>query len=138
MDALNEKMGLRLYPTCGRWRMYTTLLPLGKLPPSSSEVRDAPEEAEAVGPGAVLTITVPKELARESEPSGVAETSESLNPNAPQKTAKSAGDAQALHAEEPALLVEPLQAVPFGEGSEDLEVTSAQLSKEGAKTKPKK
>ena len=67
--------------------------------PSSSEVRDAPEEAEAAGPGAVLAITVP---------------------------------------EEPTLLIEPLKAIPLGEGSEDLEVASAQLSKEGAKTKPKK
>ena len=42
------------------------------------------------------------------------------------------------HAEEPALLIEPLKAIPLGEGSEDLEVASIQLSKEGAKTKPKK
>ena len=28
-----SKLGLRPHPTCGRWRMYTTLLPLGKLPP---------------------------------------------------------------------------------------------------------
>ena len=51
--------------------------------PSSSEVRDTPEEAEATDPGAVLVITVPKESARESEPSGTAETSEGLNPDAP-------------------------------------------------------
>ena len=28
-----SKLGLRLHSTCGRWRMYTTFLPLGKLPP---------------------------------------------------------------------------------------------------------
>ena len=105
---------------------------------SSSKVRDSPEEAEAAGLGAVLAITAPEEPARESEPSRAAEMSEGLNPNAPQKTVESSGDAQAPHAEEPALLVEPLQAVPFGKGSKDLEITSAQLSKEGAKTKPKK
>ena len=92
--------------------------------PSNSEVKDAPEEAEASGPGAVLAITVPEELARESEPSGATKTSKGLNPNAPQKTVESIGDAQAPHADEPALLVEPLQAIPFGEGSKDLEVTS--------------
>ena len=104
--------------------------------PSSSG--DVPEEAEAAGPGVVLSITAPKEPARESEPSGAVETSKGLNPDAPQKTAEFTGDAQAPHAEEPALLVEPLQAIPPCEGSEDLEVASAQLSKEGAKTKPKK
>ena len=51
--------------------------------PSNSKVRDAPEEAKATGPGAVLAITVPEEPARESEPSRVVETSEGLNPDAP-------------------------------------------------------
>ena len=51
--------------------------------PSSSEVRDAPEEAEAAGPGAVLAITAPKKPARESEPSEAKKTSEGLNPDAP-------------------------------------------------------
>ena len=36
--------------------------------PSSFEVRDASEEAEAVGPGAVLAITSPNEPYKESEP----------------------------------------------------------------------
>ena len=53
------------------------------------------------------------------------ETSEGLNPDAPKKTVESTGDTQAPHAEEPALLVEPLQAVPLDEGSKDLNVTSA-------------
>ena len=106
--------------------------------PSSSKVRDAPKEAEVAGPGVILAITAPEEPARESKPSGAVETSEGLNPDAPQKTAESIGDAQAPHAEESAFLVEPLQAVPPSKGSKDFEIASAQLSKEGAKTKPKK
>ena len=51
--------------------------------PSSSKVRDAPEEAKAAGLGAILAITVPEEPAKESEPSRVAETSEGLNSDAP-------------------------------------------------------
>ena len=51
--------------------------------PSSSEVRDAPEEAKATGPGVILAITVLKEPTRESEPSRAAKTSEGLNPDAP-------------------------------------------------------
>ena len=122
------------------WKVENVYYPpaIREAAPSSSEVRDALEEAEATGPGVVLAIIVPKEPTRESEPSGAAETSESLNPNAPQKTAESTGSARAPHAGEPTLLVEPLQAIPLGEGSEDLKVASAQLSKEGAKTKPKK
>ena len=108
--------------------MYTT----------SSEVRDAPEEAEVAGSRVVLAITSPEEPAKESEPSGVAETGEDQNPDAPQKTVESTSDAQASHVEEPALLVEPFQAVPLGEGSKDLEISPAQLSEGGAKTKPKK
>ena len=100
---------------------------------SSSEARDAPEEAKAARLEAVLAITAPNEPARESEPFWAAETSEGLNPEAPRRL-------QSLqpHAEELALLVEPLQVVPPGEGCKDLETTSTQLSKEGIKTKPKK
>ena len=92
------------------WKVENVYYPpaIREAAPSSSEVKDAPEEAKAAGPGAVLAITAPKESARESEPSGAAETSEGLNPDAPQKTAESTGDAQAPYAEEPAFLVEPL------------------------------
>ena len=76
--------------------------------PSNTKVRDAPEEAEAAGPGAIFAIIVPKEPARESKPSGATESSEGLNPDAPQKTTESTGDAQAPYAEELAFLVEPL------------------------------
>ena len=106
--------------------------------PSSSEARDVPEEAEAARFEVVMTTTTPDEPAKESEPSGVAETSESLNPEAPQKAAKSTVEAQTTHVEEPAFHVEPLQAVPLGEGCKDLETTSTQLIEEGTKAKPKK
>ena len=88
------------------WKVENVYYPpaIREAAPSSSEVRDAPEEVEAGGPGVVLAITAPKEPARESEPSGAVETSKGLNPDAPQKTAEFTGDAQAPHAEEPALL----------------------------------
>ena len=133
-----SKLGLRLHLTCGRWRMYTTLLPSEKLPPSNSEARDVLEEAEAAGLEAVVATIAPDEPARESELSGVVEISSGLSSEAPQKTVESIADAQAPHAEEPALLVEPLQTVPPGEGSKHPEIASTQLSKEGIKTKSKK
>ena len=52
---------------------------------SSSEARDAPEEAKAARLEAVLAITAPNEPARESEPFWAAETSEGLNPEAPRR-----------------------------------------------------
>ena len=105
---------------------------------SNFEAKDAPEKAEAVGLEAALAITAPDEPARESELSGAAETNEGLNPEAPQKTAGSTADTQALHAEESALLVDPLQIVPPNEGSKDPKTVSTQLSKERIKTKLKK
>ena len=95
-------------------------------PPPSSEVRDAPEKVKAVGPGVALAITSSKEPAKESDPSGAAETNEGQNPDAPQKTVRSTGDAPI--AEGPILFVEPLQSVPLSEGSKDLETSPAQLS----------
>ena len=51
-------------------------LAIREVAPSSSEVRDAREEAEVAGSGAVLAITVLEELAKESEPFEAVETSE--------------------------------------------------------------
>ena len=56
----------------------------------------------------------------------------------PQKTAESTANAQAPHAEESALPVEPLQIIPPSEGSKDPKTVSTQLSKEGIKIKLKK
>ena len=77
-------------------------------PPPNSEVRDALEEVDAAGPGAALAINSSKELAKESDPSGAAETNEGQNPDAPQETIRSISDAPISHAEGPVLLVEPL------------------------------
>ena len=122
------------------WKVEHVYYPptIKEVAPSSSKVRDAPEEAEVARFGVILAITSPEEPAKESEPSGAAETGEGQNPDAPQKTVESTSDAQASHAEEPTLLFEALQAVPLDEGSKDLEISPAQLSEGGAKTKPKK
>ena len=106
--------------------------------PSSSEARDIPEEAKATGLEVAVATTAPDEPAKESEPSGAAEASESLNPEVPQKVAESTVEVQATYTEEPTLLVEPLQAVSLGKGCKDLETTSIQLSKEGTMAKSKK
>ena len=122
------------------WKVENVYYPptIRETAPSSSEAKDAPEEAEANGIEATLAITAPDEPTRESELSGATETNEGLNLEVPQKTAESTVYAQALRVEESALLVEPLQTVHPSKGSKDPETASTQLSKEGIKTKPKK
>ena len=105
--------------------------------PPSSEVRDAPKEVETTGPGVALALTSSKEPAKESDHSGVAETNEGQNPDAPQETIGSTGDALVSLTEGPVLFVKPLQSVPLGEGSKDLETSPAQLSKVGAEATSK-
>ena len=104
---------------------------------SSSEVGGVPKEAEAAGTVVATATTAPDEPAKESEPSGAAETGEGLSLEAPLRAVESMVEAQAPHIEEPAFLVEPLQVVPLGEGSKDLEITSTRLSEDGDKTKSK-
>ena len=74
-----------------------------------------------------MATTSPEEPAKESEPSGAIGADESQNTDAPQKTVEPASDAPISPTEGPALLVEPLQAVPLGEGSKDLETSPTQL-----------
>ena len=76
--------------------------------PSSSEVGGVSEEAKATGTVVSAATTAPDEPANESEPFGVAEIGEGLSLEAPLRAVESTAEAQALHAEEPALLVEPL------------------------------
>ena len=56
----------------------------------------------------VAATIAPYELAKESEPSGAAETSEGLSLEAPLRAVESTVEAQAPYAMELALLVEPL------------------------------
>ena len=104
---------------------------------SSFEVGGVPEEAEAAGIVVATATTAPDEPAKESEPSGAAETGEGLSLETPLRAVESTIEAQAPHAEEPTLLIEPLQVVPLGKGSKDLEITSARLFEDGDKTKSK-
>ena len=109
--------------------------------PSSSEARGVPEGAEATGTVAAAATTAPDEPTKESKPSGATEIGESQSLEVPPRAVESTAEAQAPHAEKPALLVEPFQVVPLSGGSTDLEITSTQLSEDGdkgPKTKPKK
>ena len=105
--------------------------------PSSSKARDTSRGIEAAGLDSALAITSSKDLAEESGPSGVVETNEGQNLDAPQETIGSIGDTPVSLAEGPVLLVEPLQSVPLGEGFKDLDTSPAQLFEAGAEARSK-
>ena len=121
------------------WRVENVYYPpaIREAAPSSFEAGGVPEEDEAAGTVAATISTAPNEPAKERKPFGAAKIGEGLNLKAPPRAVESTTEAQASHAEEPTLLVEPLQAVPLDKGSRDLEITSTQLSEGGDKTKSK-
>ena len=112
-------------------------LAIREIAPSSSKAGGIFKEAEAAETMVAAATTALDEPAKESEPSGVTETGEGLSLEVPPRAVESMAEAQAPHAKEPTFLVEPLQAVPLGEGSKDLEIISARLSEDGDKTKSK-
>ena len=109
------------------WRVENVYYPLTiqETVPVGSEAESAPEEAETARPEAALAITTPNEPAKEGKLPGVTETHGSLNLEAPQEAAESTAGAQASHAEESALLVQPLQTVPSSDVSKGPEVAPA-------------
>ena len=121
------------------WKVENVYYPpaIRETAPSSSKAEGVPEKAETVGTVVAVATTTPDELAKESKPLGAAKIGKGLSLKAPPRAAESMAEAQAPYAKEPTLLVEPLQAVPLGEGSKDLEITSAQLFENGDKTKSK-
>ena len=121
------------------WRVENVYYPpaIKETTPSSSKVRGVPKGAKATRTVAAAATTAPDEPAKESKPSGATEIGEGQSLEVPLRAVKSTTEAQAPHAEELALLVEPLQAVPLGEGFRDLEITSSQLFEGGDKIKSK-
>ena len=77
------------------WKVENVYYPLTirETAPSSFKAKDALEKDEVARPEVALAITVPDELAKESELFGAVETNEGLNPEAPQKTVEFATDA---------------------------------------------
>ena len=122
------------------WRVENVYYPpaIWKTAPVGSEAESAPEEAETTRPEAALVITTPNEPVEEGKLPEATETHGSLNLEAPQEATESTAGAQASHAKEPALLVQPLQTVLPGDVSKGPEVAPTQLPKEGVKIKLKK
>ena len=97
------------------WRVENVYYPptIRETASSSSKAGGVPEGAEDAGTVATAVSTTPDEPAKESEPSGATETGEGLSLEAPPRATESTAKAQAPHAEEPALLVEPVKLFPL-------------------------
>ena len=97
---------------------------------ANSEAMSDPHEARAAQSEAAQII-VPPGKSTEGEPHDVTEAPGGLNPEMPKEGAKPAVSAQISGAEEPAIFVQPLQAIPFTDIPKSIETDLTQPSQEG-------
>ena len=97
------------------WKVENVYYPsaIQETAPVSFEAKGALEEAETARPEAALAVSTHDEPTEGGELPGAIETHGSPNPEVPQEAVESIVSAQASHAEEPALLVQPLQTIPL-------------------------
>ena len=98
---------------------------------ASSEAASVPKEAEVAQSEAAQPIVIPDKLTEGGETYKAIETPGGLNPEIPQEVAQSTVSAYISGAEEPALFVQPLQAIPLTDVSKGIEPNPAQPSQEG-------
>ena len=84
-----------------------------------------PQEAEAAQSEAAQLIVILSESTEGREHHEATEAPGGLNPEIPQEAAKSTISAQISNAEEPALFVQPLQAIPLADVSKGTEANPA-------------
>ena len=85
-----------------------------------------PQEVEAVQSKATQIIVTPGESTEGGEPYDAIEAPGGLNPEMPKKATESTISAQISGAEEPAIFVQPLQAVPLTDVPKSTETNPAQ------------
>ena len=98
---------------------------------TSFKAVSAPKETEAAQPETAQLILTPEESTKGGEVHGATETPRGPNPEMPQEAAMSIVNAQIFDADEPALLVQPLQAIPLADVSEGLKTNPAWPPQEG-------
>ena len=98
---------------------------------ASSEVMSIPQEAKATQSEAAQLIVILGESTKGGEPHEVTEAPEGLNLEMPQEAARFTVSAQISGAEEPALFVQPLQAIPLADVSKGTKANPTQPSQEG-------
>ena len=98
---------------------------------ASSETMSVPQEAETVQSEVAQIIVILGELTKGGEPHEATEILGGLNLERPQEVTKSTISAQISGAEEPAIFVQPHQAIPFTDVPQGTEADPAQPSQEG-------
>ena len=98
---------------------------------TSSETMSDPHEAGATQSEAAQIIVPPSESIEGGEPHDATEAPGGLNPEMPKEGAEPKVSAQISGAEEPAIFVLPLQAIPPTDVSKSIETNPAQPSQEG-------
>ena len=97
---------------------------------ASSEAMRIPQEAEVAQLEAAQHIVILSESTEGGEPHEVAEALRGLNLEMPQEATKSTANAQISGAEEPAIFVQPLQAIPLTDVPQGTKADLAQPSQE--------
>ena len=98
---------------------------------TNSKAMSAPQEAEAAQSEATQIIVTPGESTEGGEPHAATEAPGGLNSEMPQEVAPSTVSAQISCAEEPAIFVQPLQAIPLTDISQGTEADLTKPSQEG-------
>ncbi|XP_030945663.1 plectin-like [Quercus lobata] len=98
---------------------------------TSSEAMSAPQEAEAAESEAAQIIVTPGESTEGGEPHAATEAPGGLNPEMPKEAAEPTVSTQISSAEELAIFVQPLQAIPLTDVPQSTETNPAQPSQEG-------
>ena len=115
------------------WKAESVFYPLAirETASASSKTMSVPKEAEAAQSKAAQIIVIPGESTEGGEPNEATEILGGLNPKRPQEAAKSMVSAQISGAEEPAIFVQPHQAIPLTDVPLGTEADLAQPSQEG-------
>ena len=98
---------------------------------ASSETMSVPQEVEAAQLEATQIIVTPGESTKGGEPHDATKAPGGLNPEMPKEGAEPMVNAQISGAEEPAIFVQPLQAIPLTDVPKNIETNPAQPFQEG-------
>ncbi|XP_050247900.1 uncharacterized protein LOC126695263 [Quercus robur] len=115
------------------WKAESIFYPLAihETASASSEAMSDQHEAEVIQSEDAKIIVSPNESMEGGEPHDAMEAPGGMNPEMPKEGAEPTVSAQIPDAEEPAILVQPLQAIPLTEVPKSIETDFAQPSQEG-------
>ena len=115
------------------WKVESVFYPpaIRETASANSEAMSAPQEAEAAQSEPAQIIVTPDESTEGGEPHDATKAPGALNPKMPKEGADPTVTAQISGAEEPAIFVQPLQAIPLTDVPQGTEADPAKPSEEG-------